>query len=115
MYVTRFNRIVNSCRASPPVQLRAIQHPVCHEDLRSRGVHVGRWVHWGRPSLPKPNAWRPRMKRRHFIGVDVHCKFLELAVVDAEGRKVLGGRCATTIPALVAELDKVPRPRALVI
>jgi len=55
------------------------------------------------------------MKRRHFIGVDVHCKFLEVAVVDAEGRKVSGGRCATTIPALVAELDKVPRPRALVI
>jgi transposase len=55
------------------------------------------------------------MKRRHFIGMDVHCKFLELAVVDAEGRKVSGGRCATAIPALVAELDKVPRPRALVI
>ena len=49
------------------------------------------------------------MKRRHFIGVDVHGKFLELAVVDAEGRKVSGRRCATTIPALVAELAKVAR------
>ena len=55
------------------------------------------------------------MKRRHFIGVDVHCQFCEVAAVDAQGRKVYRGRCATTIPALVAELDKVPRPRAVVI
>jgi transposase len=55
------------------------------------------------------------MKRRHFIGVDVHCLFCEIAVVDERGRKVSAGRCPTTIPALAAELDKVPRPCALVI
>src|SRR5262245_7130301 len=55
------------------------------------------------------------MKRRHFIGVDVHGQFCEVAAVDAEGRQVYRGRCATTIPALVAELDKIPRPRYLVI
>jgi hypothetical protein len=54
------------------------------------------------------------MKRRHLIGVDVHCTFCEVAAVDAQGRKVYRGRCPTTIPALVAELEKVPRPRSLV-
>jgi transposase len=65
------------------------------------------------PSIP--NAWRPRMKRRHCIGVDVHCKFCEVAAVDAVGKKVHRGRCATTIPALVEELEKIPRPRCVVI
>jgi transposase len=55
------------------------------------------------------------MKRCHFIGVDVHCKFLEVAAVNAAGKMIYRGRCATTIPALVEELEKVPRPRHVVI
>jgi transposase len=45
----------------------------------------------------------------------VHCQFCEVAAVNASGQLVHRGRCATTIPALVAELEKVPRPRGLVI
>jgi transposase len=55
------------------------------------------------------------MKQRYFIGVDVHCQFCEVAAVDAAGRLVHRGRCATTIPTLAAEVEKVPRPRRLVI
>jgi hypothetical protein len=55
------------------------------------------------------------MKRRHFIGIDVHCQFCEIAVVDAVGKVVYRDRCATTIPALLAVLEKVPQPRWLVI
>jgi transposase len=55
------------------------------------------------------------MKRRYFIGVDVHCKFSEVTAIDTEGQRVHRGRCATTIPALVEELEKIPRPRGVVI
>jgi transposase len=55
------------------------------------------------------------MKRRHFIGIDVHCQFCEIAVVDAVGNVVCRERCATSIQALLAVLEKVPRPRSLVI
>jgi len=55
------------------------------------------------------------MKRRHFIGIDVHCQFCEIAVVDTVGKVVLRDRCATTIPTLLAVLEKVPRPCSLVV
>src|SRR6516225_11920040 len=55
------------------------------------------------------------MKRHHFIGIDVHCQFCEIAVVDTVGKVVFRDRCATTIPTLLAVLEKVPRPRSLVI
>jgi transposase len=55
------------------------------------------------------------MKRRYCIGVDVHCTFSELAVLDASGQRLQRGRCATTIPALLAQLESVARPRCLVI
>jgi transposase len=55
------------------------------------------------------------MSRRHFIGVDVHCKFSEVAAVNVVGKIIHRGRCATTIPALVEELEKIPRPRCVVI
>jgi len=54
------------------------------------------------------------MKRHHFIGIDVHCQFCEIAVVDAVGKVVCRDRCATTISTLLAVLEKVPRPRSLV-
>jgi transposase len=55
------------------------------------------------------------MKQRHFIGVDVHCQFCEVAAVNASGKLIHRGRCPTTIPALVEALEKVPRPRCVVI
>src|SRR5437660_9181803 len=55
------------------------------------------------------------MKRHHFIGVDVHCKFSEVAAVTETGQLVHQERCATSIVALVQELEKIPQPRFLVI
>ncbi len=54
------------------------------------------------------------MKRDHFIGIDVHCQFCELAVITATGQVVCRERCATTIPDLLALVQAVPRPRQLV-
>ena len=55
------------------------------------------------------------MKRGHFIGIDVHCQFCEIAVLDAATNEVRRERCATTIPALVEVLRAVPRPCSTVI
>src|SRR5262249_880835 len=55
------------------------------------------------------------MKRCHFIGLDVHGAFCEMAVVNAAGRVVRRGRCATNIPALREVLDEVPQPRRLTV
>lgn len=55
------------------------------------------------------------MKRAHFIGVDVHCQFCEIAVTTAAGKVVQRDRCPTTIPALLEVVGAVPRPRRLVI
>jgi transposase len=53
------------------------------------------------------------MKRTHFIGLDVHCQFTELAVVTPAGRLTKRQRCATTIPALCAALDAIAPPRSV--
>jgi transposase len=53
------------------------------------------------------------MKRRYFIGLDVHCPFCELAVVTQSGRLSNRFHCDTTIPDLVAAISEVPRPRSL--
>jgi transposase len=55
------------------------------------------------------------MKRGHYIGVDVHCQFCEIVVLDGHGDVVGRARTDTTITALAAVLEKVPRPRRLVI
>ncbi len=55
------------------------------------------------------------MKRSHFIGIDVHCQFCEIAVLNPAGKVVQRDRCDTTIPALVKVLDRVPRPCSVVI
>ena len=52
------------------------------------------------------------MKRDHFIGMDVHCQFCELAVLNASGKVVERTRCATTISTLVEAIEQVPRPRS---
>src|SRR5262245_40307157 len=55
------------------------------------------------------------MKRCHYIGVDVHGAFCEMAVVNAQGVVVGRERTDTTISALAAVLENLPRPRSLVI
>src|SRR5262249_7818383 len=54
------------------------------------------------------------MKRCHFIGLDVHGAFCEMAVVNVAGRAVRRGRWATNSPALRDVLDEVPQPRRLI-
>lgn len=60
----------------------------------------------------RPNLEAP-MKRCHFIGLDAHCQFTEMAVVGPSGQVVQRRRCPTTIPALTELLDAVPRPCAV--
>jgi transposase len=55
------------------------------------------------------------MKRGHFIGVDVHCQFCEIAVVDGRGNVESRQRTETSIVALLPVVEGVPRPRRLVI
>ena len=55
------------------------------------------------------------MKRGHFIGMDTHCQFCELAVVNHSGAVVRRERCATCIPDILKLIEQVPRPRSLVI
>jgi transposase len=55
------------------------------------------------------------MKRRHFIGIDTHCQFCEIAVVNSAEELVQRDRRGTSIPALLEVIETVPRPRFLVI
>src|SRR5687768_9678262 len=55
------------------------------------------------------------MKRMNYIGVDVHSSFCEGGYVDHTGRERGGWRTPTSIPQLVEAIEKVPRPRSLVI
>ena len=55
------------------------------------------------------------MRKKHFIGIDVHCPFCEIAVLGPAGQVVQRQRCDTTIPALGEALGKGPRPRAVVL
>lgn len=55
------------------------------------------------------------MKRCHFIGLDTHGQFCEMAAIDHDGDLIGRGRCDTNIPALIELLERVPRPRRLVI
>jgi transposase len=55
------------------------------------------------------------MRRKHYVGLDVHCSFTELAVVTQSGRLSKRQRCATAIPELTAALEAVPRPRVVTV
>jgi transposase len=55
------------------------------------------------------------MKRCHFIGLDTHGVFCEMAAVSGKGKMVGRGRCDTNIPAILELLERVPKPRRLVI
>lgn len=49
----------------------------------------------------------------HYIALDVHCAFSEMAVLNAHGDLVKSDRCPTTIPDLATRLDGIARPRRL--
>jgi transposase len=53
------------------------------------------------------------MRREHFIALDMHCAFCEMAVMTSGGRVTERRRLNTTIPELAAALDAVPRPKRL--
>lgn len=53
------------------------------------------------------------MSSEHFIALDTHCSFSEMAVVSQSGRLLKRDRCATAIPQIVEMLDQVRRPRVL--
>src|SRR5260370_10912889 len=55
------------------------------------------------------------MKRCYFIGIDTHCQFCEIAVVNSVGEVVYRDRCDTSIAALLRIVESVRRPRSLVI
>lgn len=53
------------------------------------------------------------MSKTHFMALDTHCGFCELAVVTQAGRLVQRRHCATNIPDLRAALEAIRRPRCL--
>ena len=57
------------------------------------------------------------MARRHmnYVALDVHSAFCEGGYLDHAGRERGAWRTATAVPPLVEAIDKVPRPRSLVI
>lgn len=55
------------------------------------------------------------MAAMRYIGIDVHCQFCEGGVIDHLGRERGRFKVATCIPALIEAIEKVPRPRKLVI
>jgi len=55
------------------------------------------------------------MKRSHFIGIDVHCQFCQIAVINSAGAVVQRARCDTSMPALLQLIEAVPRWRAVAI
>lgn len=54
------------------------------------------------------------MERVYIIAMDTHCAFTEIGVMTPGGKFKSRGRCATTIPALVEQIQRVTRPRAVV-
>lgn len=49
----------------------------------------------------------------HYISLDTHCAFSEMAVVTSSGRLTRRERVDTTIPALIEAITSVRRPRQL--
>jgi transposase len=54
------------------------------------------------------------VKRCHFIGMDVHSPFTEIAIVTASGQVSKHLRCVTSISNLKAALQAIAKPRHLV-
>ena len=54
-------------------------------------------------------------KATRYIGIDVHCEFCEGGATDSRGREFGQFKVATSIPTLLEVIEKVPRPRTVVI
>ena len=63
----------------------------------------------------EPRGREAPRERVYAMALDTHCAFTEVGVLTPGGRMRERGRCATTIPALAEEIDRVPRPRAVVL
>lgn len=53
------------------------------------------------------------MSAQNSIALDTHCAFCEMVVISNSGKVTKRQRCETTIPALVAAVESVRRPRVL--
>ena len=53
------------------------------------------------------------MSTEYFIALDTHCSFTELAAVSKSGKLAGRDRCGTTIPDLIAAVERFRRPRYL--
>jgi len=56
-----------------------------------------------------------RSTATRYIGIDVHCQFCEGGVIDSLGRECGQFHVATSIPTLLEAIEKVRRPRTVVI
>ena len=56
-----------------------------------------------------------RSTATQYIGIDVHCQFCEGGVIDSLGRESGQFNVATSIPTLLEVIEKVRRPRTVVI
>ncbi|MBK8913336.1 MAG: transposase [Phycisphaerales bacterium] len=63
-------------------------------------------------SNPTQPAIEPNQR---IVALDVHCKFTELAAVSPAGKRIASQRCNTTIPDVLAALQKVKKPRTVII
>lgn len=55
------------------------------------------------------------MRSVHIIPLDTHCQSTEYGVMTRSGQLTHRGRCPTTVPALRAVIESVPRPRHVVL
>jgi transposase len=54
------------------------------------------------------------MRSVHIIPLDTHCQSTEYGVMTSSGRVTRRSQCPTTVPALRAVIESVPRPRHVV-
>lgn len=50
------------------------------------------------------------MRHQHYVGLDVHCQFTQVAVISESGQLLRQQQCPTTIPAIAQTLESVRRP-----
>lgn len=55
----------------------------------------------------------PSMSTKHFIALDTHCGFCQMAAVNAAGKVIRRERIETTIPKLVEAIESIRKPRVL--
>ena len=63
----------------------------------------------------KKKTTTARSTATRYIGIDVHCQFCEGGVIDSFGRECGHFHVATSIPTLLEAIEKVRRPRTVVI